>query len=108
MNHSDSIYLTEMIELVKNAKLDSKEKEEEFLIKHGAIDKDGTIMCDYPKLFYRKGDDKISMDFGGQLFAINMKVKELGDAGKNAWVDYVPRFYSFYQIANEIIWSNNT
>ena len=98
MKPKDAQYYDEMIQLVKGFNYLNVEEEKKFLLKHNAM-KDGIVISEYPKLFYIISGEKRSHDEGGNIMGLKVKQEQLEKEGKNAWIDYVPRFYSFYIMA---------
>ena len=101
LNEKDELYLTEVIDLIEEADLTSDEKEYRFLVENKGINQNGEVACEYPKLFYRSGGEVHSHDEGGVMIGLNTKREQLNSDGKSAWIEYVPRFYSFYVMARK-------
>lgn len=70
-------------------------KEDTFMVEQGAMHKDGTIICEYPKLvYYIKGEEK-TWDEKGSLIGLNAKKEVLEREQTPSHIEYFPRFYSF-------------
>ena len=107
MNSTDAQYLQEMKELLLEIKYWSMTHKEEhaFLLKYKAINKDGDVNAEYPKLFYkdkRSGDTK-TFDSGGVRAILKLKSEELEKKDMITWIGSVPRFFSFYRMAAGIL-----
>lgn len=71
------------------------QKEIDFLIENNAMHKDGTVICEYPKLvYYIKGEEK-TWDEKGSLVGLNSKKETLEREQIPSHIEYFPRFFSF-------------
>jgi hypothetical protein len=98
----DAQYLDEMVKLIKSRNITLK-NEKQFLIEHKAMDESGTILGDYPKIVYIKGGDRVTHDEGGSLIGLNARIEQMKESGIHAWIEYFPRFMSFYLMAQKAI-----
>ena len=107
----DIQYLEEIKEIYKAEILSGKMREEDYLAKRGLIglDKEGcvnTVYAEYPIVsIIKKNDTEDSFDNGGMLEALKNKVKELKQDGtiKNAYVEYTPKFLSYWRLAEQFL-----
>lgn len=99
----DAQYLDEMVKLIKSRNIKTIKDEHAFLIEHGAMDENENILGDYPKMVYMKGSEKVTHDEGGSVIGLNTKIEQMKESGVHAWIEYFPRFMSFYLMAKKAI-----
>jgi hypothetical protein len=103
MNYIDAQYLDEMVKLIKEKRYQEGMPEQTFLINNNALDPNGTVISNYPKLVVHD-ENGSTIDKGGCLDKLKDESIVLKNKHKrDSHIEYFPRFYSFYLIAKDII-----
>ena len=100
MTNQEQEFLNKVVGEVKQARANGID-DKEHLINVGALSEDGEIIAEYPKLFYVSKGEVKSHDEGGQMLGLNVKHEQMEKEGINCWIEYLPRYYSFYVLAKQ-------
>lgn len=103
LTQSDAKYFAEMVQRIKEYVYVKGMKEDVFLAKFEAISSDGSFICDYPILKYKQGNEDKRKDEGGDILGLKTRQGQLAQEGISSYIDYVPRFASFYSLAKKYI-----
>jgi len=108
MNSKDALYLDEMTKIVKEQIYIKGKDRQKFLLENKAIkieNGEEVVLANYPKLVYYLKGEEVSYDEGGNLLILKIKMEnmERDKLGNGHHIEYYPRFYSFFHLADSNI-----
>lgn len=106
----DARYCEEIKQLYLKARKDEKYwqetkfgriwNEKQFLADNGVYNLEtDAIIAEYPKIVYKTKDNlEKTIDKGGMIDSLNTKLKQLKEEKFTAWIEYFPKFYTYFRI----------